>query len=78
MRARKLYDRLRLLRKEIADENNVPAFMVFSDKTLREIARKSPTSESQLLKIKGIGPAKCDAYGRRVMSVIRSQSSGEE
>ncbi len=74
--ARQLYDRLRILRREIAEENNIPAFMVFSDKTLREIARAAPTSESALLDIKGVGPAKADAFGSRVLAAVRSQATG--
>jgi ATP-dependent DNA helicase RecQ len=70
--ASRIYDRLRLMRREIAEENNVPAFMVFSDKTLREIARVGPTSESQLQSIKGVGPAKAEAYGSRVLDAVRA------
>ncbi|MBI4580661.1 MAG: HRDC domain-containing protein [Planctomycetes bacterium] len=69
--ARALYDRLRLLRREIAEAENVPAFMVFSDKVLREIARARPASELQLRSVKGVGPAKCEAYGGQVLNVIR-------
>ncbi|HOJ73544.1 MAG TPA: ATP-dependent DNA helicase RecQ [Phycisphaerae bacterium] len=71
--ASRIYDRLRLLRREIAEENNVPAFMVLSDKTLREIARVAPTSESELQSIKGVGPAKTEAYGSRVLAAIRQE-----
>lgn len=78
IQARRLYDRLRMVRREIAEENNVPAFMIFSDKTLREIARLAPTSEAQLLRIKGVGAAKCDAYGHRLLSELRSQINGQE
>lgn len=70
--ARQIYERLRLLRRELAEEHNVPAFMVFSDKTLREIARAAPTTESELQFIKGIGPAKCEAYGSRILQAIAS------
>ena len=73
--ARQLYDRLRLLRRELAEDENAPAFMIFSDKTLREIARVSPTSESQLLRVKGVGPRKCEAYGHRILETIRSHAA---
>lgn len=73
--ARQIYDRLRSLRRQLAEENNVPAFMVFSDKTLREIARAAPATESDLRRIKGVGPAKCEAYGRRVLQAIKDQNA---
>jgi ATP-dependent DNA helicase RecQ len=70
--AHRLYDRLRILRRELAEEDNAPAFMVFSDKTLREIARAAPTTEEQLARVKGVGPRKCEAYGYRILQLIRS------
>jgi ATP-dependent DNA helicase RecQ len=69
--ARQLYESLRQLRREIADENNIPAFVVFSDKTLREIARNRPTTIDDFTAIKGIGPAKSETYGRQFLDCIR-------
>ncbi len=67
---RQLFDRLRALRREIADDENIPAFMVCSDRTLREIARKRPASRGALLAVKGIGPAKVEAFGERMLRLI--------
>jgi ATP-dependent DNA helicase RecQ len=75
MDARALFEKLRQLRKEIADEHEVPAFMVFSDKTLREIARNQPASETDMLAIKGVGPTKWEAFGRRFIEAIESHET---
>ncbi len=70
--ARELYEKLRTLRRRIADENNIPGFMVFSDKTLREMARTRPTTEDAMLAIRGIGPAKLESYGRAFLHFLRT------
>ncbi len=69
--ARALFDRLRALRREIADEQGVPAFMVFSDRTLRDMARRRPTTKSAMLEVSGVGPAKLENYGERFLRAIR-------
>jgi ATP-dependent DNA helicase RecQ len=61
---------LRDWRKEKADELDVPAFVVFSDKTLREIARVHPTQVGGLRKIHGIGDVKLERFGREVLVVL--------
>jgi ATP-dependent DNA helicase RecQ len=68
---KELFEKLRALRRTIADEINMPAFVVFSDKTLRELARAKPKDESAMLAVKGVGPAKFDAYGTMFLKVIR-------
>jgi ATP-dependent DNA helicase RecQ len=66
-----LFEHLRSVRREIAEESNVPAFMVFSDKTLRAMARQRPTSKGDLLKVHGVGFAKLEAFGDRFMKEIQ-------
>jgi DNA helicase-2/ATP-dependent DNA helicase PcrA len=66
-----LFERLRAWRKERADEESVPAFVVFSDATLQLIAEQKPTSPAALLRISGIGPAKLERYGEGVLEVVR-------
>ncbi len=66
-----LFEKLRLLRKEIAVEQNVPPFVVFSDATLRDICHKLPTSETALLNVSGIGKYKLERYGERFLAVLR-------
>jgi superfamily II DNA helicase RecQ len=44
--------------------------MIFSDRTMRELARTAPSSEEALLQVRGIGPAKAEAYGERILAAI--------
>jgi ATP-dependent DNA helicase RecQ len=67
-----LFERLRALRRQLADRENVPAYIVFSDAVLRELARRHPTSESALLAVPGIGPTKVQRYGTAFLEAINS------
>jgi ATP-dependent DNA helicase RecQ len=66
---------LRDLRKEIADERDVPAYVVFSDAVLRAMARELPRSPAQLLKISGVGEKKLADFGSRFLDAITSALS---
>jgi ATP-dependent DNA helicase RecQ len=66
-----LFDRLRALRKELADAQRVPAYIVFSDKVLMEVALRRPGSAEELLAVPGVGPAKLEKYGPRFLDVVR-------
>jgi DNA helicase-2/ATP-dependent DNA helicase PcrA len=66
-----LFERLRAWRKERADAESVPAFVVFTDATLQLIAEQRPTSPAALLRISGVGPAKLERYGEGVLEVVR-------
>jgi ATP-dependent DNA helicase RecQ len=65
-----LYERLRQLRTELAEEEGVAAFVVFHDKTLKAIAGYKPVTPAALLEIPGIGALKAERYGRRVLEVV--------
>lgn len=65
-----LFDLLRAERRAIAEEQQVPAYVVFHDATLREIAARRPTTAAQLLEVPGIGAAKAQRYGDRVLAVV--------
>ncbi|MBC2606952.1 DNA helicase RecQ [Pelagicoccus albus] len=65
-----LFSILRSLRKEIADEQGVPPYIVFSDVTLREMARYFPANEDKLSEISGVGYKKLDAYGEAFLEAI--------
>ena len=65
-----LFERLRVWRKETADEESVPAFVVFTDATLQLIAEQRPTSAAALLRISGVGPAKLERYGDALLGVV--------
>jgi len=68
---RKLFAKLRKLRKTLADENNVPPYVVFNDTTLLEMAEQLPVSPSELLDITGVGQRKLEKFGRPFMAMIR-------
>jgi len=67
-----LFERLRELRKELADRQSVPAYIVFSDKVLVEMATRRPIDEREMLAVPGVGPAKLEKYGPRFMEAIRA------
>jgi len=66
-----LYERLKVLRKEIADELKSPAFVVMSDKTLHALATDMPTTLDTFGNTFGIGEHKRDTYGERFIAVIK-------
>jgi ATP-dependent DNA helicase RecQ len=66
-----LFERLRALRKELADAQNVPAYIVFSDRVLREMASRRPSTLAQLLDVPGVGPAKLERYGQAFLTALR-------
>ncbi|NLG03695.1 MAG: DNA helicase RecQ [Clostridia bacterium] len=66
-----VFDRLRALRLEIAREESMPPYIIFSDKTLIEMASSLPASEEELLNISGVGNRKLLKYGERFLTVIK-------
>ena len=67
-----LFEKLRLLRKELADEQGVPPFVVFGDLALRQMASYLPQSEANFSKISGVGEAKLKQYGKIFTEVIQT------
>ena len=65
-----LFDRLRALRKRLADQQGVPAYIVFGDGTLKEMAARQPRSLAELLDVPGVGPAKLERYGTAFLDVL--------
>lgn len=65
-----LFDRLRRLRKRLADERNVPAYIVFSDVTLRQMASALPSNEWELLRVSGVGEKKLKEFGAAFLAEI--------
>ncbi len=68
-----LFNALRGLRAELAREQNVPAFVIFHDSTLRNIAEQRPTSVDALARVGGIGGSKLARYGQRLVEIVREQ-----
>ena len=69
-----LFERLRALRKKLADESSVPPYVVFPDRTLRELARRKPRSEEDLEGVFGVGAHKAERYGGAFVREIRAWS----
>lgn len=67
----KLYDRLRLLRNSIAKQNAVPAYVIFTDKTIKEMSMYLPKNKEELLQINGVGEAKYEKYGAEFLTEIK-------
>ena len=65
-----LFERLRALRKRLADEQRVPAYVVFSDATLAEMAARKPVTEQALLEVSGVGQSKLQRYGEAFLEAI--------
>ena len=66
-----LFQSLRELRKSIADRQGVPAYVVFSDKTLRAMAEGRPSTQEELLAISGVGALKLERYGEAFLEAVR-------
>lgn len=67
----KLFEILRKKRKDLADKNNVPPYVIFSDKTLIEMASFFPQTKENLLDIHGVGAVKCEKYGFIFLNIIK-------
>ena len=74
-----LYDRLRALRARLAHRLGVPAYVIFTDRSLREMAGYLPLTEEALLSISGVGRAKLERYGEDVLRILQeyAQERGE-
>ena len=72
-----LFQKLRALRLDIARELGKPPYIVFSDKTLRDMVRVKPITDDQFLTVNGVGESKLKQYGERFMAAIREDSGDE-
>jgi len=76
-----LFDRLRTLRRKLADERSVPAYIIFSDASLREMARRFPTSSERLGDVPGVGKQKLKSFGSdflaEITEYLQTQSAGQ-
>jgi RecQ family ATP-dependent DNA helicase len=64
-----IFEKLRVLRTELAREGKVPPYVIFHDATLRELARALPSDERTFLAVKGAGPGRWERYGARVVAI---------
>ena len=70
------FEELRALRRRIADEEGMPAFVVFTDAALRNMAEKMPVTEAEFLEVSGVGLAKLQKYGKVFLKIIRELVAG--
>ena len=66
-----LFEALRKLRAAIARKRGVPAYIVFGDAALRDMARRRPSTTERFLEVKGVGEIKCQQYGKVMLAAIR-------
>lgn len=70
------FEALRVLRAEIAKEEAVPPYIVFSDKTLVDMCIKLPFTREEMLRVSGVGEHKCEKYGERFITRIKEFTGG--
>jgi ATP-dependent DNA helicase RecQ len=71
-----LFERLRALRKRLADEHGLPPYVIFHDSTLRQMAGHRPLDLDQFAALPGVGQAKLARYGTRFIAEIRAHGDG--
>ena len=71
-----LLDALKQLRRQIAVQQKMPAYVVFSDATLVDMCKKCPQTAEEFLEVSGVGQAKLNKYGREFMAVIAQFQEG--
>ena len=69
---RALYEKLRAFRRETAERKGVPAYVIFTDMTLKNLAAKKPTNIFELLNVSGIGADKAEKYGTAIIGIVKS------
>ena len=72
------FEAFRDLRREIALESNLPAYMVFSDRTLLEMAETLPQTRAQMLEVNGVGEVKYERYGERFLALAKTIKEGNK
>lgn len=70
-----LFARLRFLRKQIADKENIPPYIVFNDATLQEMAQYMPTSNIEMLQINGVGTIKLERFAQPFIMLIKEHKA---
>ncbi len=67
------FQRLRVLRKMLADQQRVPAYIVFGDQVLWNMIDRMPSTKAELLEVSGVGPAKLDKYGEAFLAALKAR-----
>jgi ATP-dependent DNA helicase RecQ len=71
-----LFERLRVVRRQIASDRGMPPYVIFHDSTLRQMAAEIPTTRAQLARIQGVGQRKLDDLGEQFLAEIRQHVQG--
>jgi len=74
---KRLFEKLRQVRLDLAQEENIPAYMVFHDSTLKEIALRRPLTSEKLIQISGIGSVKYQKYGDILLKIVHEFTTSE-
>ena len=74
---RRLFEELRALRRRLADERNLPPYVVFGDTSLRHMAKTYPRTMAEFAQVRGVGAAKLQDYGRQFIDIIRAYASAQ-
>jgi ATP-dependent DNA helicase RecQ len=72
---RGLFESLRQVRSGLAQKKAVPAYVIFGDAALRDMARRRPTTKHEFLEVKGVGHVKSEQYGELMLEAIRSHTT---
>jgi len=67
-----IYETLRVLRTQIATAKNIPPYIVFSDKTLKDLSVKLPQDKEAMLDVHGIGEVKFERYGKAFLELLNA------
>ncbi|MHA0856594.1 DNA helicase RecQ [Paenibacillus sp. CMAA1364] len=73
-----IFEQLRLVRRELAGKERVPSYIIFNDATLREMSVVCPQTESEILKIKGVGEVKFRKYGKPFLDFFTNQNEDQD
>lgn len=73
-----LFQRLREIRKQLADQEGVPPYIIFSDSTLQDMARRLPRTMEEMLQIKGVGDAKLQKYGALFLKELQQSADASD
>jgi len=73
-----LFENLRVLRREIADEESIPPYLIFPDTTLKELSSRCPVNFEQMLDVSGVGQLKLQKYGERFLEAIKNYMDENE
>ena len=72
-----LFEKLRAVRTEIAKEEKVPPYIVFSDKTLTHMCIMKPATKAEMLDVSGVGEFKYEKYGERFLACVQAEMDNQ-